>query len=271
MRSVKGVTLIELMISMTIGVMLSSVCLSLFFTVKRLFDLQQDLAFIQENARVFSVILGEAVRTAGNIGCNAFGDDIPCKIHPDIDAKHYGLAPFVRVLGLSSEQIKKNPLVPNTLYSRIIAGSDVLWLKTVTNNPHHEFKVGEVAVIADCSHVEFLKISKDNIKNKVDKNLFSSKIYYIGDTGRKSTNNQPVFALYSTDLNGRTMELIEGVAVINILYGIKQNDKITYLTFDKIPHWDQVIKIRMNVLLTSIESSLKMWWNFEWPIKGVAS
>ena len=96
-------------------------------------------------------------------------------------------------------------------------------------------------------------------------------------------------ALYSTDLNGRTLELIEGVEHFEVRYGVKVKEKIIYFAHHQVSSWQEVVSVRILALLNSIEDGLKapkfyqfrdknvmpsdrlirMWWAFEWTIKGI--
>ena len=123
---------------------------------------------------------------------------------------------------------------------------------------------------------------------KSEVGVLSSNLFYVGDTGRVNANGHPIEALYCTDLNDRTMELIEGVEFLQVSYGLKENIH-QFLSADKVTNWQSVAKIRVSLLLNSIEDGLlepkkyhindleiipqdrllRKWWTFEYAIKRI--
>jgi hypothetical protein len=119
--------------------------------------------------------------------------------------------------------------------------------------------------------------------------IFSSRIFFIGQTSRKYFNGEPVLALFSSDLNGRTLELIEGVEMMIVRYGEIINDELIYKARENVSHWKNVISLRVNVLFNSVEEGLqkprqyyfngkntmpndrlmRQEFSFEWAIKGM--
>lgn len=325
----RGVTLIELIISMGLGLIVATSSLQVFLTFKQVFMTQQALSRIQENARIMSDILGKSVNEAGNLGCNAFREDMSFHIAPDIDPQFYGLYPHQRLLGITRDFLQNTLQLDKRILQRAIPDSDFLWINSVKKQypliegtmgeygyilfqGSPKLKGGEVIAISDCSHVDFIKaqglehtknqnISKLSFSNKflLSKyfqagstiGVLNSTIYYIGKSGRTNANGNPICALYSTDVNGRTYELIEGAEYLQINYGILSNKVISFVTRDKVKDWKDVVSLRVKILLNSIEDGLiqpkiyeinktkimpkdrlmRMWWHFEWPIKGLIS
>lgn len=68
-NSQKGLSLIELMIAMLIGLFLISGVVKVFVDSKRTYVFQQALARIQENGRIAMEFLGRDIRMAGYTGC----------------------------------------------------------------------------------------------------------------------------------------------------------------------------------------------------------
>ncbi|MBN9289236.1 MAG: hypothetical protein BGO43_01390 [Gammaproteobacteria bacterium 39-13] len=327
MKSIKGMTLVELMISVTLGVIVVGASLQVFLTFKQVYMTQQGLARIQENARILNMILGEVIQASGNIGCNAFREDISFYVPPHIDSIHFGLERTQRIRGISIEALKSDPISYRLLSKRISPDSDILWVKTIKKNrslihpasfldavlwikgPPKLYK-NQILCLSDCSHADFIKVYED--VNRGDRyssvpikifpgalskqygqgasiGVLSSTFFYVGKTNRNNQNGYPVMALYSTDLNGRTLELIEGVEHFEVRYGVKVKEKIIYFAHHQVSSWQEVVSVRILALLNSIEDGLKapkfyqfrdknvmpsdrlirMWWAFEWTIKGI--
>ncbi len=316
----RGFTLLETIISLSLGMVVCAATLQAFLTAKQLLMAQQALARIQENARVAHVLLGEHIQATGNLGCNAFSEDLSIHIAPNIDPVRYGLNHRWRIIAVNAE-IKK--ILPN----RMKADSDLLWIRntkkkfalssTLLENTDHlmvhgqlKVKPNQIIALSDCSQVDFLKVlntefSKSNFTKIVfstDKNIsfsrhyaknaevsiLSSKIFYVGNTGRMNSNGYPIEALYSTDLNNRTLELIEGVEYLQVFYGIKNGNTIKYYPADNVVDWHQVVRVKVALLLNSIEDGLlapekyqindrdimpkdrlmRKWWTFEYSLNG---
>jgi len=68
-----GVTIVELLVSMVVGLIILSGVVKVVVDSKSTFLLEQEYAFIQENARFLMDELGYEVRMAGYFGCNGEG------------------------------------------------------------------------------------------------------------------------------------------------------------------------------------------------------
>ncbi len=67
--SQRGLTLVELMIAVALGIFLVWGALQAFLTGKRTYSMQEALSRIQENTRLAQETLGFDIRSAGNFGC----------------------------------------------------------------------------------------------------------------------------------------------------------------------------------------------------------
>ena len=76
-----GTTMIEIMVAMILGMMVMGACLQFFLVIKQILQTQIGLSRIQENGRIANVLLGGPIQQAGNIGCNAFSNDISFIVH----------------------------------------------------------------------------------------------------------------------------------------------------------------------------------------------
>ncbi len=322
----KGFTLVEIIISMGLGMVICAATLQAFLTAKQLLMAQQALARLQENARVASVLLGEYIESSGSLGCNAFGEDLSIHIAPNIDPKLFGLNHRARIIAVNDDIKKKLPL-SSQVRNRMKPDSSLLWILNTKKNTtldskitdktdhlivkgHLKLKQGQIIVLSDCSHVDFLKALKSEFNhnskmtkimistqkhsfnkhydNSAEVGVLSSKIVYVGNTARVNANGHPIDALYSTDLNGRTLELIEGVEFLQVFYGIKNDNTVKYYPAEKVTQWNRVIKVRVSLLLNSIEDGLlipkkyqindqeiipkdrlmRKWWTFDFTVNG---
>lgn len=322
----KGVTLIELMIAMLLGTLIMAACLEVFLVTKKLLARQQALVIIQENALSLATLLGKSIRTSGNIGCNNF-QNISLRIHASISAEEYGLNRLEALIGISHQRLKDNSLITQKNKEKIVIKSDLLWVKSIPKNyalvqstqgeegfliveGKVKLSPGKTVAISDCHRADFVKIDKTEIqKNHFSKlwlntgalllskrfdktaqvGILSSKIFYMANTQRKNISGMPIYALYSTDLNGRTYEQVEGIEQFKVRYGIKQQDQIIYYPQEDVPDWSALCSVKIVVLLTSInevlnqpqayfydnqtimpsDRLLRRQYIYQWPIKRI--
>ncbi len=67
--AMRGFTLVELMVAMTIGLIILGAVAQIFVTSRSTFALEGDLARLQENGRFAMEFIGRDVRMSGNLGC----------------------------------------------------------------------------------------------------------------------------------------------------------------------------------------------------------
>ena len=106
-------------------------------------------------------------------------------------------------------------------------------------------QVNDVLMVADCQQADMFKISHlsqrggqwvidhqppNNVSNQLSKaytrtaqiSVVQNAAYYVGDTGRRYLNDQPIYALYQ--FNGQHQELLEGVTGLRVWYGVDSNN-----------------------------------------------
>lgn len=323
----KGITLVELMISMGLGVVICTATLQAFITSKQILMAQQALARLQENARIAYLLFGENIESSGSLGCNSFSGDVSFNIASNIDPNRYGLQHRSGIIAVKEAMLKQFSL-SEKLKSRMKPESDILMIQRtrkklgivskVANDEgllevigHLKLKPEQIITLSDCSHIDFVKIQKvDLLENKkitkiwfkpkslpmskhyvnAEMGILSSKLLYVGKSGRVNENGHPVDALYCTDLNNRTLELIEGVEHLQISYGISSHNNFVFYSGDEISDWRLVSRVRVSILLNSIEDGLlkpkkyqvndhevmphdrlmRKWWTFEWSLKSLS-
>ena len=88
-------------------------------------------------------------------------------------------------------------------------------------------------------------------------------MFYVGKRGDTATNPPALFRrqLSATGTAGVAEELIEGVESMQILYGenIDQDPRATvdtYVPADLVANWNDVISIRISLLMQSIEDGI---------------
>lgn len=127
MRSQKGISLIELMISITIGIILMTGVVQLFLSSRTTFSTQQALARVQESGRLAMEFLAQDIRMAGYMGCMSRDMNFTNTLN-NASALAYDF-------GVGIEGLDNIGATPPTGYpTGIVAGTDVLVLRGATGN-----------------------------------------------------------------------------------------------------------------------------------------
>jgi hypothetical protein len=183
---------------------------------------------------------------------------------------------------------------------------------TVLGQP--TYKQNDIVLLSDCQNMDVLKVAKNVSVNdsKPTSDIYvdfdsatqalsklyppsaklgkiESEVLYIGNTMRKNQKGNPVYALYETDLNGRTLELVEGIEQMDIQFCC-DNDIKAYFSAATYDGTQKIQSIKFNFLMSSIEDALtepnayivnnqkitpkdkmlRKWWSEEWTIRAAA-
>jgi len=261
----QGITLIELLISLSLGLMLLLGLLTLYMGNKKTYLLAQELARIQEDGRIAMHIISRDLRMAGYSGCGRSNEiNLHTKqfnIANSLIGWHAGKTSMGMVLPINTQQIKSGT---DSFLVQSAEGSSV-GVKSITKEKiifteSHHFSVGDLLLIADCNKGEIFRFNTPLLSQDYSRNAQVSRwrkiVYYIARTNRKNNINQSIYALYRRDLNAALTvpnELIEGVEDMQILYAESADLEapIKFVTADQINNWQAVRSIKINLLLVS--------------------
>lgn len=262
----QGMTLVELMITLLLSSMLAIMILNTFLFIKRSVLTQQALVRLQVNARTLDYLLGKALRNSGVFGCRKLQAqdrpfleiDIPCS---------------KGVLGILPQQLPKHFKGTERVLRRYKKESDMLWLQS--SKPYlstTNLRSGTILAISDCKDLTFFRKCEDAVsvvKAPFQLSVLTSTVYYVGDTRRKNTKGKTIYALYATDFNGRTLELVEGVEKLEIVYGSFIEGALIYQKAHEVTDWYAIVSVRLKALLNTIEETepiITKWWHYEWSL-----
>lgn len=186
-RRQHGVTLVELLVALLLGLLLTAGMIQVFIGNRATYEFNDSLSRIQENARFTLDHIAYNARMAGYSGClsdvviynnldgaaNDFRDDIENGIQghdangtADDDTYDPGSDPLPGW----------TPALPAELVGRVLAGSDVLIVRSIggsaislvspfTNasqlfvDPSHNFLTGEILVVSDCQKASIFQVT----------------------------------------------------------------------------------------------------------------
>lgn len=256
----QGFGLVELMIAITLGLLLSAAVIQVFLASNSSSKLQESLAQVQENARFAMRFLGEEIRMAGYMGCNSIGN-----VAVNIIAVPAATVDFGPATALVGED---NVVAGNALSA--VVGSDVLHLKRASDDPIRltgnlapsnaniqiednslGFVQGDYVMVSDCLNADVFRITNNpkttgkgnttlthangqtNSDNRLSKIYgpdaevfgFQNLDFFVRDTGRDTPAGNPIHGLYMQ----RLMQGSGGVtaAAIELVEGV-ETMQITY-------------------------------------------
>lgn len=290
-RMRNGFTLVELMIAIVLGLLLTAVVAEVYLNSKKTYRVSDNLSRVQENGRYFLEELGRDIRMAGYIGCAKFAPIT----NNAIPATSAWLSFSQAVNGYEL------PSVPGGLtVAEVLAGTDVIKLQRaigsdvrltgnmgvvnaniqIGSNPYN-YVANDILLIADCTSADIFRTtnvsvgvgtvtiahsaatnSSVNLSKPygIDAELMklSTNIYYIG-TGAAGC---PANTLCRKVLSGITLvvqPLIDNVENIQIEYGEDTNADTTaekFVDAGSVGNWSNVVSVRFSLLLRTGESTL---------------
>ena len=287
----KGFSLVELMVSITIGLILLAGVLSIFFSSRVTFSTNERTARLQENGRVALDLVTHDIRSAGYQGCargvqfnNALTTPTSLLwnyIFPVQGYENSGSGTFTPALGV-------------TLTPTAVNDSDVIVVRAATRDGHSTrleanmaatnstltlfntgtLAAGNVYMISDCNAVDvFYATAWDNVAGVMshaspggtpgNSNANFGYLYQTGArvvplqtiiyyVGIDATTGEP--ALYRRIGTAASQLLIEGVQALQISYGEDtDNDRIAnfYRSATDVTNWNNIISVNLSMLIRS--------------------
>jgi type IV pilus assembly protein PilW len=188
----RGVTLVELLVSLVLGLLLTAGIIKVFAGNRVTYEFNQSLSRIQENARFALDHIAYSARMAGYRGCisdvaihnnlttpNNFRDDIQNGIQ-GFDANGTSDGDDYAALAVypvpSGDLNAWTPVLPPDLDDKVIPGSDVLVVRSVSGEglslvspftnasqlfvpTPHDYAIGEILVASDCQKASIFQVT----------------------------------------------------------------------------------------------------------------
>lgn len=282
----KGFSLLELLCVLVLGMLICSTLIELFFSYKRTHAMIDALATMQENGRFAAYQLRKYVSQAGFCGCSQLSTNLEV------------LQPALQIY--QSREKNWVPDLPSEINLKPIIGSDIIvihYMEPITTafiKPVIQqldtaylavdpvFKVGQKVILANCLQAETLTIksvyraSSANYQClqftqpiqsayalTAEIGLLKTAIFYVGQTTRKNTLNQPIDALYLIDETGKKTELVAGVCGLKVSYYVTKQHNIIAKEPNEIQDWRAIVAVQIDLLLRSKATVLthpKIYW-----------
>ena len=286
----QGITLIELMIALVIGLLATGAMLKVYVDSSRLYRFNEGLARIQENGRFATEFIRRDARMAGFWGCNheaTLTNRIKTSV---LDYPRYELSGITGTSGSDSNDPdtitfsgagRSVGKVKNDMPSTTASGRDFRVISTETIN------TGDALLISDCDMTDIFYVTKargrDNKRklwHKHTKNTPNSfsKAYAAGSTLYRVQQTtfciapganpaQPSLRQLVNPTSGQTCqdhgdELVEGIENMQILFGEDTDadgdgTANRYLSFGASDlDMDRVVSVRISLLARSLNNNL---------------
>lgn len=291
-----GLTLIETMIALSIGVFLSAGVLQIFITSNQSYKMQENLSRLQENGRFAMALISNNIRMAGFIGCNGAATTTNNLYSPTSFLYNFATA----IQGFEATSTTAWSPAIDTAITSPLGGSDIISIrraddKSFTVTAHSTVSANitldttatadnlntagvkscSTTVVSDCTSADFFQVTAisgsdlshsssgctpANLVATLSKTYVGGQVYAINTISfYVGTNPSSQPSLYRRVGVNSAEELVEGIESMQILYGV-DNDTIAganyYVTADLVNNWSKVVSIRVTLTVRTIDANL---------------
>lgn len=224
-----GVSLVELMISMAIGLLITAAMISVFINLKQTYKQQEAFSRIQETARYAFDRMAYDIRLAGTTGCNA-----TTTVNVLAGAATWYSTLFTRPM-MSYED--GAAVYPSQISGKVLRGDAFAVIRADnssnyivdSHNPPsaqfqltatHDLKQGEVLLVTDCKHAAVFQMTTPVNSDSTAQNI-------VHNTGERSPGNCTKNLGSPSDCVGTEYEFKKGSRVMRLkalTYYIRTSD-----------------------------------------------
>lgn len=266
-RQQQGLTLVELMIALTLGMVLMAGVMEIFHSSHQGYRLLQAKQELQARGRFALRLLARDLRSADFWGCAARGS-LNSVLLPGV------AVPLVGLAGSSADGVNgSDSLQLSGGYGSALQPQQLTPLVVNDDRATAALNSGDYLLVADCDRGTLLQITESRDLGAtrqlslsggiVTTDLNRTLIYPVTQRSYQivsDSNNQPVLRLtINSNGNPQSQDLLEGVEVMRLQFGYDSDGDITpnrYLSAAAVPDFQQVTTVRIELLLRSLEDFL---------------
>ncbi|WP_455210275.1 PilW family protein [Kaarinaea lacus] len=292
-----GMTLIEIMIAMTLGLVLTGGVIQLFLTSKQTFRMNEAMAAVQESGRFAMDSISRDLRMAGYQGCADPGS-VPTE---SVVINDPPTANLLQTAVLGSEGSADADTLTVQFASgnaaRLVSNTDPVNATIVAQTNPDDIAANEVVMIADCTSVHLVRVTavangasdvtltygaaENNLGNlskayspaSTQVMRFNSVTYSVAPTGRTNSRGEAISGLFRQGLNDAApVELVEGVENLQIQYGERLADgSVRFLDADAAGlDMSRVESVRIGLLLAATNATSEQLDNKTYVLAGTS-
>jgi len=286
-RSQNGFSLAEMMVAMLIGMIILAAVSQMFVSTNKASNNQNRLARVQENGRFAMFYLLRDLRMAGYMGCTRDVEtnltnnlSSPVTFYSDTTSLTRPIEGIDDATSGSAWSPSGATTMPASLWTAgTIAKPDLIAIRGVdttsrqpvstlmtsmsgalTISSTSSYANNSVVLVADCLKSDLVQVSVTNsttltpaaslskqYDNAASVYRYSTRTYYI------RLNNNGVPSLYRDENGGNTVELVEGIESIKILYGLATPPNVQPSRYIKASamtatDWPNVVSVKIGIL-----------------------
>lgn len=263
-----GFTLIEILVTVTIGLLILNVLMEIYLTCMRSLRLQNGLYHIQNMAKDASFIFSSELKKAGNIGCAKLSHDFPITSY-----KQYALNTQNKIIGNAANRIMiRYAEYPNATLIQSMDDNTKLYASQTIH-----FSRGDILIISDCKRAEIFEATQVNVlhgkqeiislsplHDRYEKHAEISRLsinqFYVANTHRKDRDGTFIYSLYRENNHQGKSELIAGVNNMQVSYTINDSDQLKEMVATEVADWSKVKRVAVD--LEMVAFGLKKIWHF---------
>lgn len=237
----QGVTLVELMIALIVGLILIASVLQIFVRNNQTYRMTDASSRVQEKARFAFSFLTKETRAAGYYGCAGQATSITNTLNKSPDFLYdFGAA----IEGFEATSSSAWAPTIDTSIKSPLGGSDILVIRGIFDNG--------IAITGQPSNSGACYAGNGSLFK------ISTKVFFI----RNNTAGVPSLYLVENSNTPEKLdpkELVEGISNMQITYGEGSgaNNLVTsFSTANNVSDWASVISIRISLLMTSTEDNI---------------
>ncbi|MFC3608766.1 PilW family protein [Stutzerimonas tarimensis] len=280
-----GFGLVELMIALVIGLLLSAVAIQVFLSSKNTYRLQDSIARLQENGRFAIHYLSTDIRMAGYMGCGRIDSSSVNIVADDFSQSEFnnqtlvsgaenvaagnawGAAPGTDVIVIRRGSPASARLAGNLANSNAniqlhdnslgIIPNDVLFLSDcVSTDIFRATNVSQGGGKVAIAHAQGVNSSPHLSKAygmDAELMMFERVSFFVRETnGRRALFVHRQIGERTGSAAAVPVELVDGVEDMQLEYGVDNtanNLADVYVTASSIADWSSVVSVRLNLLL----------------------
>jgi type IV pilus assembly protein PilW len=290
----RGLTLIELMIALTLGMLLLGIIIAILMGSRQTYRVNEATSRMQDNARYAFQVLSRDIRGAGYFGC--IGSDVtPTNtLNSPTDFLYNFVIP---IQGYEATSTSAWTPAPDGSITSPLGGADIIVIRGVEGSGakvvSHASGVadlnvakpsglaaGDVVLVSDCLAAAIFQITgiggglfdsvghaagagaPGNATNDLGKDYtggeilkIATRVYYV----RTNADGRP--ALYRKAGAAAAEEVVEGVENMQIQYGVDTNGDLTADEYRKadavtVADWPKVVSARVSLLMQTIDNNV---------------
>lgn len=218
-----GITLVELLVAMGLGVVLMAGVMQVFLGSSQTFSVVQAQTHMQENGRFAMEFIASSVRHAG------YDTDISFNAQTNIELK-----------------AERWPAVDGFETNAVVAGTnnnpDIAGAKSSSDTISVRYRGAANAPMRDCAG------------NDIAEDTMTVTSFFVTETGdfRCQVSGGAV---------DTTVTLVEGIDELHVAYGVNASTATpsqvgAYMSADDVPDWSRVIAVKLALLASSSEEAL---------------